>query len=117
MPVNDSVFYEAKETSRALVHAIDLSNLKREIKVDKGWLNQELIVANSSKELADLQISDLAAYEDSVFRQFADQSLKPQLVIKYNISNFNNLTKEQLLAKITTELTQPGTANLGIVHL
>ena len=116
VPINSGVYYEAKELNQAKVHNIDLSNLRREIIIDKSWLVQSLTVANQN-QVKHLSTTDLDQYEAAVLNNFTDSNLKPQLVIKYRIANQSNLNKDQVVELLTQILTQPTTADLGVVHL
>ena len=117
VPINGGIIYEAKENHTASVHEIDLRNLKREIQVNKAWLHTDLTVANSSKEINDLQESDIATFERQVFSNLQDQNLIPHLTIRYSMGTSTNLTKTQLLAKIQSELNHFNNSNMGVIQL
>ena len=117
VPINESIYYEAKELGQATVHDIDVSKLKREIEIEKKWLIQNLVVAAPSKEISALTASDIDNYEKAVMDNFINPALKPHVVIKYSIGSFSNLDKANLLTVIQSKLTNPATDDMGIVHL
>ena len=114
-PINQGLVYEPAATASAQVHQIAL-NIKKALQLDKTWLNQALNVANASKLVEDLTLSDVQAYEQLVMKQIVDPNVSAQVVIKYQFNQKNDLDAQALINEIQA-LKQANSANYGVVQL